>query len=69
MNSFHDFKKEKKIKNDERGSWAIGGCTMIGIGVGFIFLKVNVFYFIAAIMCGIGLGLLIASLMSNKNDK
>jgi len=56
------------MKKDERGSWAIGGCTLIGVGVGFIFLRVNVFYFIASIMVGIGLGLLIASLISSKED-
>ena len=56
------------MKIDERGSWAIGGCTMIGIGIGFIFLKVNVFYFIASILVGIGLGLLIASLISSKKS-
>jgi len=56
------------MKNKERGSWAIGGCTLIGIGVGFIFLNVNVFYFIASIMVGIGSGLLIAALISGKKD-
>jgi len=51
------------MKMDERGSWVIGGCTMIGIGIGFIFLRVNVFYFIASIMSGIGLGLVIAAII------
>ena len=54
------------MKQNERGSWAIGGCTMIGIGIGFIFLTVNVFYFIASIMAGIGFGLLTASLITAK---
>jgi len=53
-------------KMDERGSWAIGGCTMIGIGVGFIFLTKSVLFFVASILIGIGLGLLIASLISGK---
>lgn len=56
------------MKIEDRGSWAIGGCTMIGVGVGFVFLSVNVFYFIASIMCGIGLGLLIAALLPNKEE-
>jgi len=55
-------------KMDERGSWAIGGCTMIGIGVGFIFLAKSVFYFVASILVGIGLGLLIAALISGKKS-
>ena len=52
----------EKKKND-KGSWAIGGCTLIGIGVGFIFLTTSVFYFIASILVGIGLGLVIASIL------
>jgi len=57
------------LKKDDKSSWAVGGCMMIGIGVGFIFLTTNVFYFIASIMIGLGLGLLITSLMSNKKEK
>jgi len=56
------------MKNEDRASWAIGGCTMIGVGVGFVFLTVNIFYFIASIMVGIGLGLLVAALISQKGD-
>jgi len=56
------------MKKDDKSSLAIGGCLMIGIGVGFIFFTINVFYFIASIMVGLGLGLLIASLMPNKED-
>ena len=56
------------MKKDDKRSWAIGGCLMMGIGVGFIFLATNIFYFIASIMGGLGLGLLIASLMSNKKE-
>jgi len=55
------------MKENERGSWVIGGCTMIGIGIGFIFLRVNVFYFLASIMSGLGLGLVIAAIISRKN--
>lgn len=57
------------MKKDDKRSWAVGGCTMIGIGVGFIFLSINVLYFIASIMVGIGLGLLIASLIPKKEIK
>ena len=55
-------------KKDDKSSWAVGGCTMIGIGVGFIFLTIHVFYFIASIMIGIGMDLLIASLISKKKE-
>ena len=59
---------EDKMKKDDKSSWAIGGCTLIGIGVGFVFLTVNVFYFLASILVGIGLGLFIVSIISKKKD-
>jgi len=56
------------MKKNDKSSLAIGGCLMIGIGVGFIFMTTNVFYFLASIMVGLGLGLLIASLMKTKGE-
>jgi len=56
------------MKKEDRGSWAIGGCMMMGIGVGFVFLRISVFYFIASIMFGIGLGLLVAALISKEKE-
>ena len=51
------------IKND-RSSWVIGGATLIGVGVGLIFLKTSALLFVASILIGIGAGLVIASLIS-----
>jgi hypothetical protein len=59
-------KRRIVMSNNDKGSWIIGGTTMIGIGVGFIFLKTSVFFFVASIMIGIGVGLVIASLNSRK---
>lgn len=50
-------------KRFDRRSWAIGGTTLIGLGVGFIFVQTNVFIFIASLLIGIGAGLLIAALI------
>jgi F0F1-type ATP synthase assembly protein I len=55
---------DKKV---DKSSWAIGGMTMVGIGVGFIFLQTSPLFFVACILIGIGLGLLIAAIISNKN--
>lgn len=55
---------DKKV---DKSSWAIGGMTMVGIGVGFIFLQTSPLFFVASILIGIGLGLLIAAIISNKN--
>jgi len=48
----------------DKSSWAIGGTTLIGLGVGFIFLKTSVLFFVASILIGIGAGLVIAPLIS-----
>ena len=48
----------------DKSSWAIGGTTLIGLGVGLIFLKTSVLFFIASILIGIGSGLVITSFIS-----
>ncbi len=53
----------EKRKAADRGGLAIGGTTLMGLGVGFIFLRASVLAFIASILIGVGLGLLIASLL------
>ena len=59
---------DEQKKKDDKGSYAIGGMTMLGIGVGFIFLQTSALYFVASICVGIGLGLIIASLISDKKQ-
>ncbi len=49
---------------DDKSPWAIGGTTLIGIGVGFIFLQTSALLFVASILIGIGLGLVITPLIS-----
>ena len=56
------------MTNNDKGSMALGGMTLIGIGVGFIFLQTSVFWFIASILIGIGLGLVIAPIISSKKN-
>ena len=50
-------------KHLDRGSWAVGGGTLVGLGVGFFFIQTSVFAFIASLLIGIGAGLLIAALL------
>ena len=57
---------DKKDKKNDKGSWVIGGTTLIGIGVGFILLRTSALLFVAAILIGIGVGIVINGLMSNK---
>ena len=47
----------------DRGSWAVGGGTLVGLGVGFVFLQTSIYAFIASVLIGIGAGLLIAALL------
>lgn len=55
---------EKKNKHEEKSSWAIGGTTMIGVGVGLIYLQTSVMIFVASIIIGVGAGLIIAPIIS-----
>ena len=57
----------KTNKKDDKSTWVIGGTTLIGIGIGFIFLKTSALLFVASILIGIGFGLVITSLISSKN--
>jgi len=54
-------------KKDDKSYWIIGGTTLIGVGVGFIFLKTSGIMFVASILIGIGAGLVIAPLIATIN--
>ena len=56
-------------KIDDKSSWAIGGTTIIGIGVGFIFLHTSALLFVASMMIGLGLGLVIAPIISSRKGR
>lgn len=74
LGSLRENKKRKEAnkmdnpnKKDDRSTWVVGGTTLIGIGVGFIFLKTSALLFVASILIGIGVGLVVTSLISSKN--
>jgi len=51
--------------NNYRGSWAISGGLMMGLGAGFFLLKsMGALAFVGCILLGIGLGLMVASFIS-----
>ena len=50
----------------DRGYWAIGGTTMIGLGVGLVFLQTSVMIFLACLLGGIGLGLVLAAFLGGR---
>lgn len=51
----------------DKGSIAIGGGVMLGIGAGFFFLTINIMWFVGCIMMGIGLGLLLSAFIPSRN--
>ena len=56
-------------KKDDRSTWAIGGGLLIGIGVGFIFLKASALAFVGCVLAGLGLGLMTTSIISSVKQK
>ena len=58
----NEFNKAKII-------YALAGGTLVGLGIGFFFLLTNIFLFVGCLLTGIGLGLLVASIISSQNDK
>lgn len=52
--------------NKDRSTWVIGGTTLVGVGVGMIFLQTSGLIFVASILIGIGAGLVISSLISRS---
>jgi hypothetical protein len=58
-------KIDKKV---DKSSWVIGGTTLVGIGVGLIFLQTSALLFAASILIGIGLGIVMASMISSQNS-
>lgn len=56
---------EKKV---DKGSWAIGGGLLIGLGVGFFFLERSALAFVGAMISGLGIGLVVAALISSRKD-
>jgi hypothetical protein len=53
-------------KKDDKSAWAIGGGLLMGLGVGFFFLKVSAFAFVGSMLTGLGLGLVITSIISRR---
>lgn len=53
------------IKKDDKSTWATGGGLLLGLGVGFFFMP-DVFAFVGSLIAGLGLGLILTSILSHK---
>ena len=56
-------------KSSDKSTWVIGGTTLIGVGVGLIFLKTSALLFVACVLIGIGAGLVIAPLLGRGSGR
>jgi len=49
-------------------TYAIGGGTLIGLGIGFFYLITSILIFIGCLLTGVGLGLMVAAIFSISNN-
>jgi hypothetical protein len=59
---------DKPVQEDKT-TWAIPGGLMMGLGVGFFFLKASALYFVGCLIGGLGLGLFTAAILGSRNKK
>ena len=55
-------------KKSDKTTWAIGGGVLLGLGVGFFFLKTSALAFVGSILAGLGIGLVITAIISSRNN-
>ena len=55
-------------KKNDKSTWAIGGGILIGLGVGFFFLKESPLAFVGSMLAGLGAGLVITAIISSKKE-
>jgi hypothetical protein len=59
----------KTHNKDDRSTWAIGGGLLLGLGVGFFFLKESPLAFVGSMLIGLGLGLMVTAIISRAKQK
>ena len=57
---------DKSNKKGDKSTWAIGGGVLIGVGAGIFYIKTYPLGIVAFTLIGIGLGLIVASIISRK---
>lgn len=56
-------------RKDDRSTWAIGGGLLLGLGVGFFFLRESALAFVGSMLAGLGLGLMVTSILSSRTKQ
>jgi len=57
---------DKPNKKEDKSTWAIGGGVLIGIGAGIFYIRTYPLGLVAFTLIGIGIGLIITSIISRK---
>lgn len=52
-------------KKQDKSTWAIGGGTILGLGIGFFYLETSALIFVGCLFAGLGLGLMVVSILSS----
>ncbi len=58
----------EKPSGPDKTSWAIGGGVLLGLGVGMFFLRESGLAFVGSLLGGLGLGLIIAAILSARRS-
>lgn len=53
-------------KNEDKSTWAIGGGVLLGTGIGLFFLRESGLAFVGSILAGLGVGLMMAAIISSQ---
>jgi F0F1-type ATP synthase assembly protein I len=64
----NDLENTMDPRNGDKTSWAVGGGLLAGTGIGFFFLETSALAFIGSMLAGLGLGLLVAAIISRRKD-
>ena len=56
-------------RKDDKSTWAIGGGLLLGLGVGFFFLRESALAFVGSMISGLGLGLMVTSILSSRRKQ
>lgn len=57
---------EGNTMKHDKSDWAIGGGVIMGVGAGLFFLKTSALIFVGCILLGLGLGLIVTSIISKR---
>ena len=60
---------DKTNKTTDKSTWATGGGVLLGLGVGFFFLKESALAFVGSLLGGLGLGLIVTSIISREKEQ